>query len=310
MSDSYLELAKMAIRYSKRPLHPKEILSIAKEQGQIPEHLNGKTQFKTLAARLSTDVRKHGKSSIFFRTAANRFYLREFESSGHTEYLAPKRAKTLHNERVLTVPDSLLRDTLSIGIFDNVASLLSSLQNTGETKYLVRKDAEKRYDVKQFISYALIYRSGKVLSYRRGVFSNAADELQGKRSIGFGGHVTEEDMNLFDIAGLGIIENARREISEELVIDASELTNFNADSKFTFLCGINTYDSDEAQKHLGISIVYFCTADFSPSKNEMSVNDLKWSTISEVENNIDDFEPWSKAILEAIYSGKLKIVPH
>lgn len=307
MPDSYLEIAEKTIRQVDRPLHPKEMLEIASNSGLIPEHLHGKTQYKTLAARLSTEIRTHAKKSPFFRTAANRFFLRELKANKHAEYDAPKREKTLHHENVLTVPDKYLREVGATGLVPNISTLISAISSASNFEYVIRKSAEKRFDIKQFISYALIFREGQILTYRRGIFSNAADELQGKRSIGFGGHVTDHDLNLFDTTGLGIIENARRELTEELLFNRDELDQLDKPERFSLLCGINTYETTEARKHIAIAVVYFCTTAFEPTKNEMSINDLRWTSLSKPENNLDDFEPWSQTILQALYAGDISI---
>jgi predicted NUDIX family phosphoesterase len=308
MTNAYLDIAERTIRETGRPLHPKEMLKIASDSELIPQHLSGKTQYKTLAARLSTEIRTNEKKSPFLRTAANRFFLRDLMTPNHQEYQAPKRQKTLHNESVLTVSDAFLREASAIGIFSNVPQFLQAISESDYLRYVVRKSAEKRFDIKQIISYALVFRRDHILTYRRGIFNNAADELQGKRSIGFGGHVTDEDLNLFDSAGLGIVENARRELCEELVFDGREQRHLDLPTSFSFLCGLNSYETIEARKHIAISLVYFCSNDFVPAKNEMSVNDLRWTCLNEQENNLDDFEPWSQDILQALYSGR-RLIP-
>lgn len=307
MTNSYLDIAEKAIRIAQRPLRPKEILSLAKEQGFMPESLGGLTQYKTMAARLSTEIRSYPEQSIFYRTGANLFFLREFADGEHVEYLAPKREKTLHAESVLTIPTTVLDASTSQSLVFDVRSFLHTLDEADAFEYIHRRDAEKRYDVKQVIAYALIYRRGELLTYRRGSFTNAADELLGLRSIGFGGHVTDVDANLFDTHRIGVIENARREISEELVVDGFEMKNLSLDSSFSYLCAINTNESDEAKKHIAITLVYFCSTRFEAEKNEMSVKDLRWEPLLNITNNLDDFEPWSQLILEHLYTGKLKI---
>lgn len=307
MPDSYLEIAEKTIKEVERPLHPKEMLVIATKSGLIPDHLHGKTQYKTLAARLSTEIRNHAKKSAFFRTAANRFFLRELKTNEQTEFEAPKREKTLHYENVLTIPDTYLREVGATGLIPDISKLIDSISAAGNFDYVIRNSAERRFDVKQFISYALIYRQGQILTYRRGVFTNAADELQGKRSIGFGGHVTDQDLNLFDNAGLGIVENARRELNEELLFERDELNQLDKPENFSFLCGINTYETTEAKKHIAVAVIYFCSSAFRPAKNEMSINDLRWTCLSKPENNLDDFEPWSQTILKALYAGEISI---
>lgn len=307
MSDSYLTLAEKAIRHKGRPLHPKEILDVASEHGILPEHLYGKTQYKTLAARLSTEIRERAAKSPFYRTAANRFFLRDLATDRFSEYVAPRREKTLHNEHVLTLPDVFLKDREANGLLLDVERVIESADRQEVFRYITRKDAERRFDIKQIISYAIVFRGGRLLTYRRGVFNTAADELQGMRSIGFGGHVSDEDLNLFDTSGHGIFENARRELREELLFNTREAEQLERPDSFKLLCGINTYETIEAQKHLAIVIVYFCSKSFVPQKNELSINDLRWTDLAEPENNLESFEPWSRTILSALYAGELSI---
>lgn len=282
-------------------------MAVAAEQGIVPEHLHGQTQFKTLAARLSTEIRERAEKSPFYRTAANRFFLRELATDRYSEYIAPRREKTLHNEHVLTVTDAFLKDNEATGLILDIEQVIEDADRQDAFRYVIRKDAERRYDVKQIISYALIFRDGKVLTYRRGVFNTAADELKGVRSIGFGGHVSDEDHTLFDISRHGILENARRELQEELVFDSDEIERLDNPNNIRLLCGINTYTTIEARKHIAVVLVYFCSQSFSAIKNELSINELRWSDLSRPENDIDSFEPWSNMILSAIYSGELCI---
>lgn len=306
MTDSYLKIAENAIREMAVPLHPKEIIEVARKKDMIPEHLYGKTQYKTLAARLSTDIRLNERS-IFFRTGSNRFYLRELNFDKYPEYMAPRRMKTLHNEKVLVINDLFLREENAKGIIINIAECLDNAFRSGNMSYVVRKIAEKRSDIKQVIAYTIIYRDNMILTYRRGNYNSASDEIQGKRSVGFGGHVSDSDLGLFDNNRHGIIDNAQRELMEELVFNILEVKNIQKEENSKILCGINTYDSTDAEKHIAVVVVYFCTMLFSPKKNELSINDLRWINIKAPENDLDAFEPWSKIILENIYRGELKI---
>ena len=307
MTNAYLEIAEKAIRKEGRPLHPKEILRVATENGMMPTHLHGKTQHKTLAARLSTDIRDPRNRSLFFRTASNQFFLHELRKEQQQEFKAPRRQKTLHNESVLVVDAGFLEANSKEGLSADPLRLLNLAADEGMLKYIVRKDAERRYDAKQVISYALIHRDGKLLTYRRGKFNSAADEIQGKRSIGFGGHVTDTDRDLFDISGFGIVANARRELVEELAFSSAELSRLNDPSTLNVVCLINTNETDEARKHIAATVVYHCSDGFNPTKNEMSITDLRWLSLEVPENSLDGYEPWSQTLLLAIYSGELRI---
>lgn len=288
-------------------MHPKEIIAIAHDKGLMPDHLYGKTQYKTLAARLSTEIRENGVKSPFFRTGSNRFFLRDLNSKNISEYKAPKREKTLHHEFVLTINNKYLEEIKAVGMILNAENFIQRAFSSQNTSYIVRKIAEKRSDVKQVIAYTIIFRDNKILTYRRGKFTSASDDLLGKRSIGFGGHVSDMDLNLFDNGKYGVFENARRELMEELSFNKKEIKNIQNKDNLILLCGVNTYDSPDAEKHIALIVVYFCTLSFSPKKNEMSINDIKWTDLFMPENDMDAFEPWSKLLLSCLYKGELKI---
>ncbi len=59
-----------------RPMKPREILQLAYVHGLVPRHLHGKTQHKTLTARLSTDILRYKERSKFFDHGQADFSLR------------------------------------------------------------------------------------------------------------------------------------------------------------------------------------------------------------------------------------------
>ncbi len=76
--DAYLDIAVTILRAERRPLSSHAILAEAHRAGLVPPTLYGKTQHKTLGARISEDILSHRDRSRFFRTAPGRYFLREF----------------------------------------------------------------------------------------------------------------------------------------------------------------------------------------------------------------------------------------
>ena len=72
-------------------MSPKAILALAYRGGLVPVQLHGRTQHKTLQARISEDIVLRRDHSAFFRTAPGRFFLREFlaDSSVPQEWRQP-----------------------------------------------------------------------------------------------------------------------------------------------------------------------------------------------------------------------------
>jgi hypothetical protein len=89
--DAYLDIAETVLRSLRRPLTPRAILNAAYKAGIVSDRLYGKTQHKTLGARLSEDLVQRNERSAFFRTAPGKFFLREFlsDTSLPEEYRRP-----------------------------------------------------------------------------------------------------------------------------------------------------------------------------------------------------------------------------
>ena len=137
-----------------------------------------------------------------------------------------------------------------------------------------------------------------VLSYRRGKFSTTSDEIRGARSIGFGGHVSYEDADFFDAANSGVLNNAVRELREELRLDPVEARRLE-DNRFLHLFSfLNVDDTDDARRHLAAVLMFWCSPTFEPRKGELSINDLTWLSWKRRPNNSGDFELWSQLLIE------------
>lgn len=76
--DSYLQIAQAVLRSARRPMGAKAILDLAYQADVVPKHLYGKTQQKTLQARLSEEILHHRGTSPFYRTEPGQFFLTEF----------------------------------------------------------------------------------------------------------------------------------------------------------------------------------------------------------------------------------------
>ncbi len=74
----YLDIARTVLQAARRPLNAKAMLEMAYEAGVVPPHLHGRTQQKTLQARLSEDILHHREKSAFYRTEPGQFALKIF----------------------------------------------------------------------------------------------------------------------------------------------------------------------------------------------------------------------------------------
>src|SRR5258706_11479222 len=123
-------------------------------------------------------------------------------------------------ERVLCFERKLCEE---LGVFQglslDVEKYLPVVTAPSNILYLNRTDAEQDKRYKQLIPYVLILCNDRILRYRRGK-GGQETRLHGLFSVGIGGHISEDDHDPFS-SGLGYDEGMRRELKEEVEIDAA-----------------------------------------------------------------------------------------
>jgi len=126
----------------------------------------------------------------------------------------PKEEKVLCFERKLLEELGLFQ-----GLNLEVEKYLPVLTADPNLRYLNRSEAEQDKRYKQLIPYVLLICEDKILRYRRGK-GGQETRLHGLFSVGIGGHISEEDLGLFTRKDQGYQEGMRRELMEEVAIDA------------------------------------------------------------------------------------------
>jgi predicted NUDIX family phosphoesterase len=123
-------------------------------------------------------------------------------------------------ERVLCFKRQLLEE---LGVFQglslDVEKYLSVVTSPSRILYLNRSNAEHDKRYKQLIPYVLILCHDRILRYRRGK-GGQETRLHGLFSVGIGGHIADEDDNLFSTQR-GYRDGMRRELKEEVDIEAA-----------------------------------------------------------------------------------------
>jgi predicted NUDIX family phosphoesterase len=313
---TYLWVAEAVLRKHKRPLKARELVNYGLEDGLFPAVGLSQTPQKSMQARLSLDILNNPQSP-FVRTSRGRFFLKDFlpaspsDGPSLTVYTAERRIPSPATEMVLCVPRQHysrhidfqgigrvgLNDPLSFISFDN-------------SVYLPRTVAETSSEFKQIITYTVIQHQSKVLSFRRGLYNRAASFLRGAQCVGFGGHVTNEDFDLFSANDLGIRQNAAREIHEELMLTSGR-PRISA-SDFEYLGTLNDDSSDVGVRHLAVVLRYW-VSDWSEwknvSKGEVSINRLRWIDTASESINLSEFEYWSQLVMRRFYPNSMSMMP-
>src|SRR6266704_2968895 len=124
-------------------------------------------------------------------------------------------------ERVLCFERKLFEE---LGVFQGISldveKYLPVLTLSENLTYKYRSQAENDPHYKQLIPYVLIVCGDRLLRYQRGK-GGQETRLRGLWSVGIGGHISDEDSDLFT-KNLGYREGMRREVEEE--VDLKEIS--------------------------------------------------------------------------------------
>jgi hypothetical protein len=304
--NAYLDIAMTVLRTAKRPLSSHAILAFAHRAGLVPENLYGKTQHKTLGARIAEDIVKHRDTSRFFRTAPGRYFLREFlrDETLPAEYREPRtvrrRIRELARGPALAITEGALRDVISTDTNVIAATKILNLLRKQRHAYCNPKDAGSAVLIRSFVC---VFRGSKILSYRLGRYRDDRDPFLHKRSIGFSTLVHIDAHTLFNVGDMGIVEAGVRAVKIDLDIPpvpakAVESTDEALLRRFVWV------SHPAGDGDLLAIVSYRCPRWFEPVKRRLALNDLEWIDANGV-NNIDDYEPWSRCVLEAHHSAKV-----
>ena len=150
------------------------------------------------------------------------------------------------------------------------------------------------YLLPQILPYITIMDlDGNYLTYSR---NGTETRLHGSRSIGIGGHIDITDMydteyNLVNSILETIAQSTFRELQEE--VDISAAIDINLLDHII----VDTTNS-VGKVHVGLSTTLIVERNTIQPQEEL--HDAKWLTVDELKANIDEYENWSKLIIEGM----------
>lgn len=297
--DSYLEIAQIVLRASRRPMTAAGMLEAAYAAGIVPKHLYGHTQAKTLQARLSEDILYHSHS-VFFRTEPGYFFLNELITDPSIpekykeKFEARRRTRDLHIAPFLAVDEKYVSEYGSHLVGD-WRLFVSAAEKHNAIHYIQsRKEAG---DALIVWTFSIVRRGNEVLTYRTGRYRNDRDMFRNKRTIGFPGVISFFDCTLFSEGDYGAKENALSALVSDLDISAMAIHGEKLpDPEPLFTIKVR---QNEEREVLLVVMGWTCPSWFEPTTRRLSLNDPCWLDLNVSPNNIDDFEPWTRAALEA-----------
>jgi hypothetical protein len=297
--DTYLKIAEDILRQTRRPMSALQILRAAYAKGIAPAHLFGRTQHKTLQARLSEDILNARDQSRFYRTAPGRFLLRDLMDDAsiapeeRQPIVARRRKRDLPHRRALAFTSAEVRAAVGNNTTVEPSGVLELIER-GSYHYAKTSKIRCEDDVLVW-SFVIVMRDTEILTYRRGAYREDRDNFLLKRTLGFYSPIVETDRDLFDQEDHGIVSSGLRALATDLDIaytDVVKLLIGNTVLQSFVLPQLNNSGDD-----LLALVSFNCPEWFEPTTRRLAINDLEWMDLRSMPNHHEDFDPWSQAIL-------------
>lgn len=198
------------------------------------------------------------------------------------------------DERVLVVPGSEL-DRLGRfqGFSPDADRYLSALLVPEFMDYRPRSQVEEDPSLKQIIPYVVFRAGDSVFCYRRGQSQGEA-RLHRLRSLGVGGHVSEEDAQ--GGRTLDAYEAAlRRELDEEVALGSP--------GRIRRVGLINDDSTPVGSVHLGVVHLYELERpEVAPREDGLA--DAGFLALDAVRSLRDEFETWSQICIDSLLEAR------
>lgn len=289
--NSYLQLAEAVLRKTKQPLSAPEILEAAYRLQLVPEHLFGKTQHKTLQARLSEDLLRNRERTTFARVAPGRFVLRsrlDVEDQSSEEFIAPLRAYQLKKFDVICADreelESIWKDRES---FVPLTSILAAF-----SKQVPLVEAEQSLQLVHLRLLVSIKSLGRVLTV-----NSQRDPSYGQgRSFGFLGYLKSVDIDLFSRDHLGLKEASFRTLQEQTGLPPQLIVQTIKTVELDSIDCLSLLDSSEAQNSVVVLTSFECDQPEKFASHIPAHRSPRWVRLPSEINDVTSLDPLSQKI--------------
>lgn len=278
------------------------ILDAAYKSGIVPPHLYGKTQQKTLQARLSEEILQYKRTCQFFRTEPGVFFLTELISDPtvpeeyKTVFPARRRTRDLFQSPALAISKDYLESKMPNTSW-NWTKIVEDATENNAIKYVNPNSSHEGYAL--VWSFSLVRRDQYTLAYRIGRYRDDRDMYANRKTIGFPGLLNVDNRTLFSMNDFGAAECSMDAIFTDLDISISSF-NHTEDIDQPKITNILIVDDTPKKSIVLLIMQWECPDWLEPTSRRLSLNNLGWMDLSCRPNDIDDFEPWSRATLEAM----------
>jgi predicted NUDIX family phosphoesterase len=286
----FLRAAYQTLKRAGQPLSSEEITKQAIASGLLES--TGKTPWQTMKSKLSTDILLKNENSLFMRSEAGKFALREWKDKIE-EHVADRYQKALFDEDILVFPASFLSEYIPcVGLYRDPLPIQNLVK---QCRPMRRRLAEEDFEVIQLVSAFIVRCEDQILTYKR-TKRLPESRLHDYYSLAFGGHLNPDDLvplfSIFDISqAYPMLE---RELHEEIRFPS----NANIQLHYRGLL----YDNSRPVSCQHIGVVYEVLVD--TMKYEIGergfLMDAKYESISMIKARIDQFENWSAMLVKEL----------
>lgn len=292
----------------KRPMSARDLVDLAHKRQLFSDNIAGSTPHQTMKSKLSVHIRRFGERSPFVRTQAGRFYLSSLLDGTVAPFDSKPFIPPQSRENVLVFRrDELDAITTWQGIQPKWRRVSKRIFQELSPAYMPRFEVEQDDQYTQVVTYVLVCRGASVLAYKRGTYNRVDQYLRGSYCVGFGGHVSEADLNLFNADTLGVYDSAARELTEELQMPATDVERLKKGEGLKIIGVINDDSTGVGRRHIAFVMRYDVSGDgywSNPVRGEKGITQLQW--ISEDSTKtvwLWNFEYWSQLCLRQFASG-------
>lgn len=286
---SHLDAIEQVLLAYARPMSAPEIAA-AISQSQITD-IGGETPWKTIGARLASDIRDHAERSRFKRTYHGRFALRHWDYE--PEFQVQKRVLNPLDETIKAVPIATFRDiarSMAAGRSDPADFRLLIAAATD----LPRREAENTEEFVQLIPTFVVCRQDEILTYRRTKRLPEA-RLHHARCINFGGHMQSDDTPLLFWDDDAVVSHfLYRELYEELEFEP-------AAASINPLGLLYLQDNGFERQHAGLTFQVVLEPSCQVRSLEPGMHsDLGFCSTQTLLSERSEIDSWSRVLLDIV----------
>lgn len=286
---SHLDAIEQILEAYLRPMSAPEIAA-AITQSRIAS-IGGETPWKTIGARLASDIRDHAERSRFKRTYHGRFALRHWDYE--PEFQVQKRVLNPLDETIKAVP---IRTFLEIA-----RGMAAGKSDPSDFRLLItaaidlpRREAENTEEYVQLIPTFVICQNDDILTYRRTKRLPEA-RLHHARCINFGGHMQADDTPLLFWDDDAVVSHfLHRELFEELEFEPST-------ASINPLGLLYLQSSSFERQHAGLTFQVVLEPSCRVRSLEPGMHsDMGFCPIDTLLSDRNEIDSWSRVLLDIV----------